>query len=286
MKTLALAPSFGLEIHGLRLQSLRSPADWAEFKALLHGAQVLVVRDQQLSFDELKHINRQLGEPDSQYPPEYRLAGHPEIFVISNLVEDGKRVGSTTNGRDWHTDAIYAERPNEFTMLYTVEAPRTGGATMFANMFDAYEALPEATKQRLQGLRCRHSYVQAYSLRRGERPQFSDDQLRALFPDVAHPIVRTHPVTGRKGLFIGRTTAIGIEGPEGTQGAAGAADRTLIDELLAHAVESRFTLAHHARPGDFIVWDNAGLMHTATAYDEVNDRRLVYRMLTQGSRPF
>jgi taurine dioxygenase len=283
MKTLALAPTFGLEILGLRLQSLRSPAEWDEFKALLHEAQVLVVRDQQLSFDELKQVNRQLGEPDSQYPPEYRLDGHPEIFVISNLVENGRRVGSTTNGRDWHTDAIYADRPNAFTMLYTVEAPRAGGATMFANMYDAYEALPESTRNQLQGLRCRHSYVQAYGLRRGERPQFSDEQLRALFPDVAHPIVRTHPVTGRKGLYIGRTTAVGIEGSEGRNDEK---DRGLIDELLAHAVQPRFTLAHHARPGDFIVWDNAGLMHTATAYDEVNDRRRVYRMLTKGSRPF
>lgn len=275
MKTAPLSPSFGLEIRDLKLQSL---TDWGEFIALLHRWQVLVVRDQELSFAELVTINRHLGEPDPQFPVDFRLSDHPEIFVISNLTKDGKPIGSTSNGRDWHTDAIYAQHPNAFTMLYTVESPGSGGATLFASMFAAYDALPDEKKRSLEPLECVHSYYYAYS-RRPNAPPMTERELRTLFPDVRHPLVRTHPATGRKGLFLGKTTTIGVEGPDGPL------DRSIVDELIAYGTGPRFTYAHSARPGDFIIWDNVGLMHTATDYDFRGDRRLVYRMLTKGDAP-
>jgi len=277
METAKLSPTFGLEIAGLALQDLTSVEDRSSFTDLLHRNQLVVVRDQKLSAPQLVEIVNWLGVSEPSYPADFLHPQHPEIFIISNMMENGRPIGSTSNGFGWHTDSIYAERPAAYTMLYNIKSPTKGGETLFANTCAAYEALPEEKRIILDGLRCTHSYQYNYSLRRNAPPM--TEELKRKFPDVQHPLVRTHPLTKRRGLFLGKTTTVAVDGPDG------AADISLIDELVTFATSHQFFYAHQARPSDFVIWDNTGLMHSATEYDLKGEERLVHRMMTLGERP-
>jgi taurine dioxygenase len=267
-----LTPFLGARLHDVRLQDIKDTADRRQFMALVHKHQLVVVPGQKLDPDELISLANWLGKIDLGYPAEYRLHNHPEIFVISNLKKDGKQIGSTTNGQSWHTDGIYTPKPITFTMLYTLESPRVGGETAFTSTCAAYDSLPEETKEQIEHLSCIHSYEYNYSRRPNAPPMTAEMKQR--FPEIRQPLVKPHPVTGRKGLFMTASTLVRVEGLNG------AVDRKIVDDLIDYATGDRFVYRHHAEPGDFVIWDNAGTMHSATPYDITAERRLVYRIMT------
>jgi taurine dioxygenase len=268
----------GLEIDDVELQSLTSPESHREFISLVRKHLVVVVRNQKLTMAAFSSIGSWLGEFEPGYPADYRLEDYPEIFTISNLREEGTQIGSTTNGMGWHTDGVYTPAPITFTMLYTVESPRVGGHTLFADMYAAYESLPEKTKERIENLYCVHSYQYQY-MRRPNAPPMTDEMKRK-FPDIRRPLVKKHSVTGRKGLYLTAGTVVAVEGPDGP------IDKCLVNELIEHATSERFVYRHKGEPGDFIIWDNEGTMHSASPYDTQAERRLVYRIMTAGEPAF
>lgn len=267
------------ECTGVDLANLR-PGEWERLLASYHAYSMLVVRDQNLSKPAQIAFSERFGPLELPIRKDYLGADYPALHVVSNLGADGKP--NPTNALDnpgnffWHTDASYMQRPASTTLLYAIEIPPRGGDTLFANMHAAYDALPEATRHKLDGLRAVHSWEQS-RYNSGSRAA-SQEEIEAA-PPVAHPLVRSHPETGRKALYIGNHTSH-IEGmpvPEG---------RALLKELLDHATQAQFVYRHQWRPGDIVVWDNRSLLHKATDdFDMGQYVRRLHRTVVQGDAP-
>jgi taurine dioxygenase len=271
MRSRKFTKHFGLEVEDFDIKSLKTEKDWGDFLDLIYQNQLVVLRDQDLSPADIVRVNKKLGKPNAQVPRQYCLSDYPEIFVISNIVEDGRAIGSTSNGFGWHSDMIYGPTPTAFTGLYVVEACKQGGATVFANLYAAYEALSEDERQTLDKVGIEHSYAYTYTKRKNAPPL--PEEAKRLYPDVVHPLVRAHPFTGRKGFFFGQLSARNVVGID-------VDDAEFIERISKHMVSDEFTYQHTSRDRDLMIWDNRGLMHTATPYNFEKDRRLVYRIVT------
>jgi taurine dioxygenase len=199
--------------------------------------------------------------------------------VLSNIVEDGKPIGNRREGFGWHTDLTYMPVPPAYTILYALEVPPVGGETLFASLYRAWDTLDDAVRDRLRGLRTVHWYPHMYNKRVGVAP-LTEAQL-ARTPPVTQPVVRLHPATGREGMYLNLGDCVGIEGLDGT---AQDATMALIAELYDYTTEN-FCYRHHWRPGDLLIWDNRGALHTATDYDTERHRRRVWRTSVVGEVP-
>jgi taurine dioxygenase len=266
---------------------LSQPIDEAAFReleGLFHDNIMVFFRDQRLSEDQHIAFSRRFGELEIHIVEKYLLPGHPEILLISNVRnEAGEHIGLADAGFTWHTDTSYRRRPSRCSLLYAKEVPERDGTplgdTVFANTVAAYDALPEAMKRRLAGLQAIHRYAMRRRIENSPRPKLTAAQL-AETPDILHPIVRTHPSTGRKALYVTAGECIGIEGmPEDE-----ALD--LIAELDAHCVRPEFCYRHRWRVGDLVMWDNASAMHLAICDYALPQRRLMHRTTVIGSEPF
>src|SRR5712691_12991239 len=266
---------------------LSAPIDEAslgEIERHFHDNIVVFFRDQDLTEEQHIAFSRRLGELEIHIVQKYLLPGHPEILLISNVRnEAGEHIGLADAGFTWHTDTSYRRRPSRCSLLYAKEVPERDGMalgdTVFANTIAAYDALPPAMKRRLAGLKAIHRYAMRRRVEDSPRPKLTAAQL-AETPDIAHPIVRTHPYTGRKALYVTAGECIGIEGmPEDE-----ALD--LIAELDAFCVRPEFCYRHRWRVGDLVMWDNASAMHLAICDYALPDRRLMHRTTVIGSRPF
>jgi taurine dioxygenase len=257
---------------------------FGEIERLFHDNIIVFFRDQRLSNEQHIAFSRRFGELEIHIVKKYLLPGYPEILLVSNIKnEAGEHIGLADAGFTWHTDTSYRKRPSRCSLLYAKEVPyRDGkplGDTVFANTIAAYEALPEAMKRRLDGLKAIHRYSMRRRIDNSPRPKLTAAQL-AETPDIAHPIVRTHPYTGRKALYVTAGECIGIEGmPEDE-----ALD--LIAELDAHCVKPEFCYRHQWRVGDLVMWDNASAMHLAICDYALPERRLMHRTTVIGSQPF
>jgi taurine dioxygenase len=271
MRSNKLTSHFGLEVEDFDIKSLATDQDWDGFLRMIYENQLLIVRDQDLTAADIVKINKRLGKPNVQVPKQYCLGDYPEIFVISNIIENGRAIGSTSNGFGWHSDMIYGPTPTALTALYMVEACKQGGATIFANLYAAYEALPQEEREMLDNVGIEHSYAYTYAKRKNAPPL--PEEAKTLYPDVVHPLVRAHPYTGRKGFFFGQLSARNVVGIDTD-------DTAFIERISKHMVSDQFTYEHFSRDHDLMIWDNRGLMHTATPYDVKTDRRLVYRIVT------
>ena len=207
------------------------------------------------------------------------MPGYPEIFINSNAVKDGRPIGAQKSGRTWHSDSQFLEVPSSGTILHAREVPDEGGDTLYANMYAALEALPDETKERITGLRGRYSRAKSWVIAYSHREPLTEAQ-KAAFPEVDHPIVRTHPVTGRKALYIGSLSElvkiVGLPADE---------SRSLSRELFEFATQPRFVYTHRWLVGDVIVWDNRCTMHKANPFDEGRYRRLMHRTTIRGDAP-
>ena len=239
---------------------------------------VLCIRGQRLTPSQYVDAARTFGEPQRQLVKHFLHRSEPLISLVSSFgnrdaVGDGQPI---VRGPYWHTDDSFFELPAKATVLYAVEIPRVRGDTWFANMHAAYEALDEETKARIAGLRAVHKYV---SRRAGARVAKLSEHDREMTPDVSHPLVRTHPETGRMSLYLNPNRIDHVKGLSLSESDA------LLDSLYAHAFEERFHYRHRWRIGDLLVWDNRCTMHRACTDLKPGDRRLLHRILLTGTRP-
>jgi len=284
----------GAEISGVDLSQHLDERTFATISNAFFEHQVVCFRDQRLTPSQQVAFTRRFGELEHHVRKEHRLDGYPEILVVSNVLDErGKAIGVQDAGRFWHSDLSYKAVPSLLSALYALEVPvRDGivlGATSFASTTAAYEALPEELKQRLQGLRNVHSYtfyraknVLAQQEERARREREvqehspSEEQLKSV-PDVEVPIVRTHPMTGRKGLFINEGHTACIVGLPREESAA------LLAQLYAHIAKPEFRYEHRWRAGDLLMWDNVAVQHRANFDYELPLRRLMHRTTVRGS---
>lgn len=274
----SLSPSLGAEVTGFDIRTIEARGALAEVKQRLFEHQLLVFRDQALAAADLEAFTRHFGKPDPHVLKQYALPGYPDIFVISNIVEGGKPLGSRHEGFGWHTDLAYLPRPAACTILYALEVPPEGADTLFTSLYRVYDELPEERKAKLRRLRATYSYAKLYYTSRPNPTPLTEEQ-KARTPDVTHPLVRLHPETGREGLYINRDDFLRIEGMGLAEG------ENLLNELFEMAVQPRFVYRHKWRARDLVIWDNRGAMHTATPFDAERYRRLIYRMSVLGEKP-
>ena len=268
---------FGAEIVGADVRNLGQ----REFRVIedafnRHG--VIVLRDQTLTARDFHAFVEGFGELETHTLLQYTLPEDEKIYVLANIEENGRQIGAHNEGIGWHTDLSYKQKPVMATALYGVICPPVGADTLFADMTAAYEALPDARRRELDGLRIHHSYHR-FMASRADRAPLTEEQ-KAKTPDVYHPLVRTHPATGRKSLYIGTGTVFGIVGmPE-------AEAKALVDDLVAYATQEQFVHRHVWREGDIVMWDNRCTFHTGTLFDDTKYKRLIYRMMVKGDTPF
>jgi len=261
-----------------------------EIETIFHDNIIVFFRDQRLA--EKQHIafSRRFGELEIHIVKKYLLPSYPEILLISNIKnEAGEHIGLADAGFTWHSDTSYRKTPSRCSLLYAKEVPhgpdgKALGDTVFANCIAAYEALPEPMKRRLAGARAIHRYSMRRRIDNSPRPKLTAAQL-AETPDIAHPIVRTHPHTGRRALYITAGECIGIVLPNGEHMPEDEA-LDLIAELDAHCVRPEFCYRHQWRIGDLVMWDNASAMHLAICDYALPQRRLMHRTTVIGSVPF
>jgi alpha-ketoglutarate-dependent taurine dioxygenase len=274
-----LARNIGAEVIGANLSGFLSDVDfeaiheaWLENTVLLFRDQADLTPAQQVAF------TRRFGELELHTLPQYTLPGQPEVFVVSNVVEGGRLIGASRSGRHWHSDSQFLTVPSAGSLLVAREVPPEEGDTLFANLVAAYEALPESTRQRIDGMKILCSRIRAWPISYPHRPPLTAAQKRDL-PDVVHPLVRTHPETGRKSLYIGGNVVSEIVGMDVDEG------RVLLDELREHATQPEFGYRHQWRVGDAVLWDNRCTLHCATPFDEERHRRVMHRTTVVGTRP-
>ena len=273
-----LSSVFGAEVIGI---DPALPMDDATFATLLRGwldHQLLLFRNVVMTPEQQIDFTRRFGELHIMSPPDTNLPGHPEIFVVSNVEENGKALGMRRVGLGWHTDGEDKAIPNAGSFLYALQVPAEGGDTYFANMYAAYDALPPETRHRIDGKRACFSRVRLHDVHYPHLGPLTEAQ-KAARPDVFHPLARTHPLSGRKALYIGRW-AIDIQGMPEEEG------RALVRELHDFSVQPRFVYRHRWRKGDALLWDNRCLQHCATEFDETRYRRHMHRTTLEGDRPF
>ena len=277
--------ALGAEILGV---NLAEPVDTQTFRQIedaLHRYAVVVFPGQTVSPEQHIAFSRLFGELEHHVRLDRCRPGYPELFIVSNIIENGKPIGSQDAGFFWHSDLCYAKEPSRGSLFYAHEIPMQDGApkgdTLFSSMTASYDALPEAIKQQLAGRQAINSYIAGYARDRksGPRMELTAEQ-RAKTPDMPHPAVRTHPATGKKCLFVneGYTTEI--------VGMAPAESRALLDHLFEHMKEDRFVYRHKWRKGDFLIWDNCATQHRAVIDYELPLRRRMERTTLAGSVPF
>jgi taurine dioxygenase len=268
-----LSSVLGAEVLGL---DLRQPLD-AEAREAVFAAficyHVLCFRDQHLSPDEQIAFTAQFGTLE-RHMARNKGKANPLVHIVTNLGEDGKPSGKVAS-TGWHTDKSFRPEPSLATILHAVTMPPEGGETCFANMIAAYEALPEAVKQELDGARIVHSW--ALSRSNADRKPTAEELADA--PDMVHPLVRVIPETGRKALFMG-------EHSSHLAGGSIEAGRARILELEAHATQDRFVYLHPWRMGDMLMWDNRCLLHRANPnFDARLHPRVLHRTCLRGTAP-
>lgn len=271
----------GAQVLGL---DLAQPLSQGDFQRLHHAHldhHVLVFRDQRITPQQQVDFSRRFGPLQIHVLRQFQLPTQPEVLIISNIVENGQPIGLGDAGHFWHSDLSYKEVPSLGSMLHAQELPDEGGDTVFANMHLAWESLPAALRHAVRGARAEHSYLSQYEeLRRCNpwRPALTQAQIDEVKP-VTHPVVRVHPETGRRALFVSEhftTRIVGLPDDE---------SRALLDELFAHSVRPEHLYVHRWQPHDLVFWDNRSLMHLATGCPP-EQRRKLYRTTIEGDAPY
>ncbi|MNM37360.1 Alpha-ketoglutarate-dependent taurine dioxygenase [compost metagenome] len=271
----------GAEIIGLDLSRAVTAEDFARIHRAHLDHHVLVFRDQHITPEQQIAFSRRFGVLQIHVLKQFLLAGHPEILIVSNIVENGQNIGLGDAGKFWHSDLSYKELPSLGSMLHAQELPSEGGDTLFADMHTAWDRLPDALRNAVQDRRAAHSYTARYSETKFEgnwRPALTAEQL-AQVQEVIHPVVRTHPQSGRKALFVSEgftTRIVGLPEDE---------SRQILTELHAHSVLEQNIYRHQWQPRDLVFWDNRSLIHLAAGCP-AHLRRKLYRTTIQGDAPF
>jgi taurine dioxygenase len=254
-------------------------ADFGKVWDAFFASQVLVFRNQAMTASGFLQFARRFGRPEPHVIDQFHHPQHADILVLSNVKKNGEPTGLADAGTYFHTDYSYLDVPARATTLYSIQVPRVGGDTLFANQYAAYDDLPQSKKKPLADLVALHHYGNRDDVDQTSRTVASvltgDQEQRMTW--VRHPIVRTHPITGRKALYAVSGSSFGIEGmPEDEA-------RGLLDELRDHATRPKYQLRLKYGVGDIVVWDNASLLHSATLIDP-NDARTLWRITIKEER--
>ena len=271
-----LSPNIGAEVLGVDLSKPLDEATRRELNAAVVDNIALVIRNQDLTPQQYLHAMENFGEIMPQHFTQYALPDCPMVHEVSNRHTDkaGKRV---KHGAGWHTDHTNHERPPKYTCLYAVALPSSGGDTGVVNMRAGYESLPEAMRQKIQGMKTVNVFLGS-AAPLASAPS-AEAQATKKPEGVLQPLVRTNPENGKKALYFHPVKTENIVGmtPEESQ--------KLLDELIEHAVREEFTYRHKWRKGDVLLWDNRASLHKAFFDYDPNEYRLLYRVLVRGELP-
>lgn len=274
--------ALGAEVRGLDLTQPLSPETFDAIQQAWYDHTVLLFRGQKLSDDDLINFSRHFGELDIAPASGTDMAGaqeksRPEIWIISNVVENGKPIGALGDKEaEWHTDMSYVDEPPMASVLHSLEIPAKGGDTSFANMYKALETLPAELRREIEGRMCNHdsSTTSVGELRAGAGAVLD---VRAA-PGAKHPMIRTHPATGGKALYLGRRLNAYIPSLDLE------ASEKLLDALWAHCMRPEFAWTHRWRVGDLLIWDNRAAIHRRDSFNGA-ERRVMHRTQIKGDRP-
>ena len=257
----------------------RIPRDFREVWDAFFTSQVLVFRNQKFSATQFLEFARQLGRPEPHVIDQFHHPEHADILILSNVQKDGQPTGLADAGTYFHTDYSYLDVPARATTLYSIQVPKAGGDTLFANQYVAYDDLSAKMKQRIENLVALHHYGNRDDLDQGSRTVASvlSEEQEQKMAWVRHPVARKHPITGRKALYAVSGSSFGIEGMPQDE----AID--LLDELKTHATQEKYHYRLKYGVGDVVIWDNASLLHSATLIDP-NDRRTLWRITIKEER--
>ena len=279
MEVLPSGQALAAEVRNVDLREI-GEADFAAIHRAWLDHLVLLFRRQQLTDEDLIAFSRRFGALDwapVQETGRRFVEGHPEIYVVSNVIENGVPIGSLGAGEAvWHTDMSYQETPPKASMLYALEVPPDAGDTYFCNMYRAYQNLPERLKTRMSQLTLKHdgTYNSGGYVRQGVAAV--DDPVTS--PGVYHPLVCTHPESGRRTLYLGRRRNAYLAGLSLAESDA------LLDELWSYAARDEIVWRHRWQPGDLVLWDNRCTMHRRDAFDSAT-RRILHRTQIKGETP-
>lgn len=277
----------GAEITGIDIAAGVDDETLNEIRAALNENLVLVFRDQNLSPEQQVNFSRRFGDLVVRVSGEFLHPDFPEVLILSNRKgKDGKSEGATPAyaGDVWHADLTYAEKPSLGSMLHALEVPSTsGGDTAWGNMYKAYETLPEDTRKRIDGLKAIHVRDRRRNPRAQPSKEFDrdmDEYYSVPVPDSVHPVVRTHPETGRKALFVSPRFTVSIEDMDEDEA------QPLLEELFAHQKKPEFIYRHQWRLGDLVFWDNRATIHLACGGIVPPGIRHLHRTSIGGDVPF
>jgi taurine dioxygenase len=271
--TRPLSPAIGAEILGVDLRDEMSDSLFAEIQEIWHQNLIILLRDQKLTEEDQVRFAERFGPLSTIHTKQF-MRNHPAVMLISNIREDGKQIGALPDGEmHFHSDQCHQERPATGSLLYAIEIPSKGGDTLFANCYKAYETLPESVKKRIEGRKAINAYdYDSAATKRG------GDVSSSSAPSYAHPVVRTHPATGRKALYVNRLMTRRIEGLPQEE------SDELLSLLFDHVERPEFIYAHVWRPGDILMWDNRCTLHARTDFS-AEERRLLRRVTIKGEKP-
>lgn len=287
MQVTPFSGALGAEVAGVDLSRDIGDSTVAAINQALLDNLVIVIRDQRLSPPEQIAFARRWGDLVRRIADDFLHPEYPDVLVLSNRMVDGKPAGATAAyaGFTWHSDLTYAERPSMGSMLHALEVPEEGGDTAWANMYMAYETLPEETRRRIDGLKAVHIRDRRRNPRAQitEKDEFThniDEYYSIPVPDWVHPVVRRHPETGRKALFVSPRFTVGIEGMDDTEA------QPLLDELFEHQRRDEFIYRHKWRLGDLVFWDNRCTTHLACGGIVPPGIRHLHRTSIAGDVPY
>ena len=262
-----LSEGFGAEVRGV---DLRDEKLFVEIKKAFYRYQVLVLRGQKLTATEFLAFARRIGPPEPHVIDQFHHPEHADILILSNVVKDGQPTGLADAGTYFHTDYSYLDVPARATTLYSIQVPKKGGDTLFANQQAAYDDLPDDMKRKIEPLVALHHYGNRDDLDKDSRTVASvlspEQQQKVAW--VKHKVARPHPVTGRKSLYAVNGSSFGIEGMAEEEALA------LLRGLARHSTQEKYQLRLKYGVGDVVIWDNASLLHSATLIDPQDPRTL------------
>tara|TARA_Y100001934_G_scaffold218589_1_gene259739 strand:- start:2869 stop:3726 length:858 start_codon:yes stop_codon:yes gene_type:complete len=277
--------ALGAEITGVRLSSSCDDELIVAIKSALHEHLVLVFRDQSLEPGEQVAFSERFGKLVVRVSGEFLHPDYPPVLILSNRIIDGKAEGATDAyaGSHWHSDLTYAEKPSFGSMLHAIEVAEDGGDTAWANMYAAYDALPEGVKTRIDSLKAIHVRDRRRNPRAGVSNTLDRDvneYYDIKVPDSLHPMVRTHPITGQKALYVSPRFTVAIDGIDNIEG------QRLLDELFEHQKKPEFIYKHKWEVGDLVFWDNSATIHLACGGLKPYDIRKLHRTSIAGTIPY
>ena len=297
IEVIAANPEVGAEIVGVDLSKPLDDETFAVIRDAYYKHSVIVFRGQKITEQQQIDFSRRFGNLEIHVLKQFLHPQHPEILLISNIVENGKNIGIVDAGRYWHSDLCYKAVPSMGSTLYSIEVPRDDngkilGDTLFASVACSYDALPEKLKQRVAGLKALNSLEHTFDRTRkdadirteqvdtpdAERTRVAEEQKKLV--EAIHPVVRTHPVTGRKCIFVNDSTTVKVLGVSDSE------SEDILGELRTRCIRQDFIFRHKWQVGDVLMWDNCATQHQAIADYALPQRRRMHRTTITGTVPF